>query len=187
MGFLPLWKNTIYRGIISKVVLYIGRFAHEMSIVRSHGNRVIETRTADEGRVVRRRRECPECSSRFTLMKSRGEADPAGDQEGRQQGNLRPDKIIRGIGRACEKLPVSLEQIEDLASKIEDDLKAEGYGEVSVSEIGRRVMEGLRKINQVAYVRFASVYREFTDLQSFQHEIARLIGEKEVSRNGEED
>ena len=96
------------------------------------------------------------------------------------------DKIIRGIGRACEKLPVSLEQIEDLASKIEDDLKGEGFGEVPVSEIGRRVMDGLRKVNQVAYVRFASVYREFTDLQSFQHEIARLIGEKEVSRNGEE-
>lgn len=150
--------------------------------------RVIETRTADEGRVVRRRRECPECSSRFTTYEKAEEKRTLRviKKDGSRETFGR-DKIIRGIGRACEKLPVSLEQIEDLASKIEDDLKAEGYGEVSVSEIGRRVMEGLRKINQVAYVRFASVYREFTDLQSFQHEIARLIGEKEVSRNGEKD
>jgi len=150
--------------------------------------RVIETRTADEGRVVRRRRECPECSNRFTTYEKAEEKRTLRviKKDGSRETFGR-DKIIRGIGRACEKLPVSLEQIEDLASKIEDDLKAEGYGEVSVSEIGRRVMEGLRKINQVAYVRFASVYREFTDLQSFQHEIARLIGEKEVSRNGEKD
>ena len=149
--------------------------------------RVIETRTADEGRVVRRRRECPECSNRFTTYEKAEEKRTLRviKKDGSREAFGR-DKIIRGIGRACEKLPVSLEQIEDLASKIEDDLKGEGYGEVPVSEIGRRVMEGLRKINQVAYVRFASVYREFTDLQSFQHEIARLIGEKEVSRNGEE-
>jgi transcriptional repressor NrdR len=100
------------------------------------------------------------------------------------------DKIVRGISRACEKLPVTLEQIEDLASGIEADLKAEGYGDIPVTLIGQRVMEGLKRINQVAYVRFASVYREFTDIESFQHEIARLIGErekdkKEVSGNGE--
>ena len=149
--------------------------------------RVIETRTADEGRIVRRRRECPECSNRFTTYEKAEEKRTLRviKKDGSRETFDR-DKIIRGIGRACEKLPVSLEQIEDLASKIEDDLKGEGFGEVPVSEIGRRVMDGLRKVNQVAYVRFASVYREFTDLQSFQHEIARLIGEKEVSRNGEE-
>ncbi len=149
--------------------------------------RVIETRTADEGKVVRRRRECPECSNRFTTYEKAEEKRTLRviKKDGSRETFGR-DKIIRGIGRACEKLPVSLEQIEDLAARIEDGLKTEGYGEVPVSEIGRRVMEGLQKINQVAYVRFASVYREFTDLQSFQHEIARLIGEKEVSRNGEE-
>jgi transcriptional repressor NrdR len=140
-----------------------------------------------ETRVIRRRRECPECSNRFTTYEKAEEKRTLRviKKDGSRETFDR-DKIIRGIGRACEKLPVSLEQIEDLASKIEDDLKGEGFGEVPVSEIGRRVMDGLRKVNQVAYVRFASVYREFTDLQSFQHEIARLIGEKEVSRNGEE-
>lgn len=149
--------------------------------------RVIETRTADEGRVVRRRRECPECSTRFTTYEKAEEKRTLRviKKDGSRETFGR-DKVIRGVSRACEKLPVSLEQIEDLASKIEGDFKSEGYGDIPVSEIGRRVMDGLRKINQVAYVRFASVYREFTDLESFQHEIARLIGEKEGSRNDEE-
>ena len=147
--------------------------------------RVIETRTADEGRVVRRRRECPECSHRFTTYeKTEDKRTLRVMKKDGSRETFDRDKIIRGVGRACEKLPVSLDQIEDLAVKIEDDLKAEGYGEVPVSEIGLRVMEGLRKINQVAYVRFASVYREFTDLQSFQQEIARLIGDKEGQKNG---
>ena len=146
--------------------------------------RVLETRTAGEGRVIRRRRECPDCSHRFTTYEKTEERRTLRviKKDGSRETFGR-DKIIRGISRACEKLPVSLEQIEDLATRIEDGLKAEGYGEVPVSEIGWRVMEGLREINQVAYVRFASVYREFTDLQSFQHEIARLIGDKETSRN----
>lgn len=141
--------------------------------------RVIETRTSDEGRVVRRRRECPECSIRFTTYEKTEERRPLrvikkdGSRETFDRG-----KILRGMARACEKLPVSLEQMEDLATKIEDDLKAEGYGEVPVTEIGQRVMDGLKTMNQVAYVRFASVYREFTDLQSFQREITRLIGER---------
>ena len=139
--------------------------------------RVIETRTADEGRIVRRRRECPECSNRFTTYEKAEEKRTLRviKKDGSRETFDR-DKIIRGIGRACEKLPVSLEQIEDLASKIEDDLKGEGYGEVPVSEIGRRVMEGLRKINQVAYVRFASVYRNFEDVDEFSDLV------REVSR-----
>ena len=151
--------------------------------------RVIETRTADEGRVVRRRRECPECSTRFTTYEKIEEKRPLRviKKDGSRETFGR-DKIVRGISRACEKLPVSLEQIEDLATRIETDLKAEGYGDIPVSLIGQRVMEGLKRISQVAYVRFASVYREFTDIESFQHEIARLIGEREKregSGNGE--
>lgn len=141
--------------------------------------RVIETRTSDEGRVVRRRRECPDCATRFTTYEKIEDRRPLrvikkdGSRETFDRG-----KILRGITRACEKLPVSLEQMEDIATKIEDDLKAEGYGEIPVAEIGQRVMEELKAVNQVAYVRFASVYREFTDLQSFQREIARLIGDR---------
>ena len=146
--------------------------------------RVIETRTADEGRIVRRRRECPECSNRFTTYEKAEEKRTLRviKKDGSRETFDR-DKIIRGIGRACEKLPVSLEQIEDLASKIEDDLKGEGFGEVPVSEIGRRVMDGLRKVNQVAYVRFASVYREFKDVETFRKEIESILDTKNKKNN----
>ncbi len=148
--------------------------------------RVLETRTADEGRVVRRRRACPDCGSRFTTYEK--------TEYRRQLRVIKKDgtreafdreKIVRGIIKACEKLPVSLEQVEELASRIEAEFTAEGYGEVTAGMIGHKVMEGLKLLNKVAYVRFASVYREFTDLESFQHEIARLISEKDL-KDGDE-
>lgn len=149
--------------------------------------RVIETRTVDGGRVVRRRRECPKCSSRFTTYeKIEWKRSLRVIKKDGSRETFARDKLLRGISKACEKLPVPLEQIEDLVLKIEDELKTEGYGEVPASEIGRKVMDGLRSLNKVAYVRFASVYREFTDLESFQHEISRLIDEKESSRNGDD-
>jgi len=142
--------------------------------------RVIETRTADEGRIVRRRRECPACGSRFTTYEKAEDRRQLRvvKKDGRREAFDR-DKIVRGIARACEKLPVSLEQMEGLAARIEADFKADGSGEIPVDLIGQRVMDGLKQVNQVAYVRFASVYRVFTDLESFQHEIARLISERE--------
>ena len=142
--------------------------------------RVIETRTTDEGRVVRRRRECPICSSRFTTYEKTEEKRPLRviKKDGRRETFGR-DKIVRGISRACEKLPVSLEQIEEAANRVEHALRTEGYGDIPVSVIGERVMDELKKLNHVAYVRFASVYREFTDIESFQREIAHLIAERE--------
>lgn len=147
--------------------------------------RVIETRTADEGRVVRRRRECPDCTARFTTYEKAElrRALRVIKKDGRREGFDR-DKMIRGMNKACEKLPVTLEQIEDLASRIENELQLEGYGDVPADVVGGRVMDGLKRLHQVAYVRFASVYRQFSDIESFQHEIARLIGERECVGNG---
>ncbi|WP_024821828.1 MULTISPECIES: transcriptional regulator NrdR [Aminobacterium] len=142
--------------------------------------RVIETRTADEGRVVRRRRECPECLARFTTYERIEEKRTLRvvKKDGRREIFDR-EKITRGISKACEKLPVSLEQIEEVVSRIEEGFRASGVGEIPVSIIGERVMEELKHLNKVAYVRFASVYREFTDLSSFQKEITRLVTERE--------
>ena len=142
--------------------------------------RVIETRTADEGRVVRRRRECPECLARFTTYEKVEEKRTLRviKKNGSREIFDR-EKITRGISKACEKLPVSLEQIEEVASRIEESFRSGGYGEIPDSLIGERVMEELKQLNKVAYVRFASVYREFTDLSSFQREISRLSGEKD--------
>lgn len=145
--------------------------------------RVIETRTADEGRIVRRRRECPACFARFTTYERVEEKRVLWvlKKDGRREAFDRA-KLLRGISKACEKLPVSLEQIEDITCRIEDQLRTRGYGEVSGNEIGELVMSELKDLNKVAYVRFASVYREFTDIASFQKELARLTSEREEHR-----
>lgn len=146
--------------------------------------RVIETRSTDEGRVNRRRRECPECQARFTTYERLEEKSYLWvvKKDGRREAFDR-EKLLRGFQHACEKLPVSLETLEAAAARIEESVRASGQGEVSTTSLGERAAEELRRINKVAYVRFASVYREFTDVSSFTSEIARLLEDKEAHRN----
>jgi len=141
--------------------------------------RVIETRTADEGRIVRRRRECPACLARFTTYERIEEKRVLWvlKKDGRRE-TFDKSKLLKGISKACDKLPVSLEQIESIAGNIENQLRVRGFGEVPVNEIGELVMVELKKLNKVAYVRFASVYREFTDIASFQKELSRLTSDR---------
>lgn len=148
-------------------------------------SRVIETRSTDEGRVNRRRRECPECQSRFTTYERLEEKRYLWvvKKDGRREAFDR-DKLLRGLQRACDKLPVSLERLEEAVATIEAEVRASGQGEILTTVLGDRVSSELKKINKVAYVRFASVYREFTDISSFTHEIARLLEDKEGFRNG---
>ncbi|MDL2297575.1 transcriptional regulator NrdR [Synergistaceae bacterium OttesenSCG-928-D05] len=148
-------------------------------------SRVIETRSTEEGRVNRRRRECPECQTRFTTYERLEEKNYLWvvKKDGRREAFSR-EKLLRGFQIACDKLPVPLERLEEAASHIESELKSSGQGEIAASVIGDKVSEELRKINKVAYVRFASVYREFTDISNFTNEIARLLEDKEVHRNG---
>ena len=147
--------------------------------------RVIETRSSDEGRVNRRRRECPECQSRFTTYERLEEKSYLWvvKKDGTREAFDR-DKLIRGFQHACEKLPVALDVLEAAAARIEERVRALGQGEVSTTRLGEMAAEELRGINKVAYVRFASVYREFTDVSSFTNEIARLLDDKEAHRNG---
>lgn len=147
--------------------------------------RVIETRSTDDGRVNRRRRECPECQSRFTTYERLEEKTYLWvvKKDGRREAFDR-EKLMKGLQRACEKLPVPLERLEEAASRIEERLHSSGQGEVPASAIGESAAEELRKINKVAYVRFASVYREFTDISSFTKEVAKLLEDKEAQRNG---
>ena len=147
--------------------------------------RVIETRSVDDGKVNRRRRECPECQGRFTTYERLEEKNYLWvvKKDGSREAFDR-QKLTRGLQRACEKLPVQLEKIEEAVAHIEDKLRTSGQGEVSATTIGELASDELRKINKVAYVRFASVYREFTDISSFTHEIAKLLEDKEAHRNG---
>ena len=147
--------------------------------------RVIETRSANDGRVNRRRRECPECQNRFTTYERLEEKKYLWvvKKDGNREAFDR-EKLMKGLQKACEKLSIPLERIEEAVSNIESRIRGGGHGEVAASVIGEHASEELRKIDKVAYVRFASVYREFTDISNFTHEITRLLEDKEARRNG---
>lgn len=137
--------------------------------------RVLDSRPIEDGDVIRRRRECEACGHRFTTFE-RVEETPLVviKKEGVRESFSR-DKLIRGLIRACEKRPVSLEQLEELALNVERELRSTGASEVESNEIGERVMDHLAKIDDVAYVRFASVYRQFKDINVFLDELKELM------------
>lgn len=147
-------------------------------------SRVIETRSVENGGVIRRRRECPDCGNRFTTYErvERNKVLLVVKKDGRREV-FDKQKVLRGMVRACEKLPVSLETLENAASSIEEELFAMSVGEVPSSLIGDMVANSLKEIDHVAYVRFASVYREFTDLQNFIEEISKLLRKEEGGKD----
>ncbi|GAA5416317.1 transcriptional repressor NrdR [Paraliobacillus ryukyuensis] len=137
--------------------------------------RVLDSRPIEEGGVIRRRRECEECDYRFTTFE-RTEEVPliVVKKEGIREAFSR-EKLIRGLIRACEKRPVALEQLEELALSVEVELRNQGNSEVQSQEVGELVMDRLAAIDEVAYVRFASVYRQFKDINVFLDELKDII------------
>jgi transcriptional repressor NrdR len=142
-----------------------------------NGSRVIDSRPAELNTMIRRRRECERCKKRFTTFE-RIESIPliVVKKDGKREAYDR-NKMANGILKACEKRPVSAKMIEDLVNRIERELYQNETKEVSSAFIGERIMEELRKTDQVAYVRFASVYRQFKDVESFMDELKKLMGE----------
>jgi transcriptional repressor NrdR len=140
---------------------------------RKSETRVVDSR--DDESVVRRRRECLVCKHRFTTYE-RIEAPRlfVVKKDGRREQYAR-DKILTGLRRACEKRPVSDAQMEELVAKLERELFARGENEVPASLVGEKLMEALKKLDPVAYIRFASVYRSFRDVETFQAELAELL------------
>lgn len=137
--------------------------------------KVLDSRPIEEGRSIRRRRECENCAFRFTTFE-RIEEVPliVVKKEGTREEYSR-EKLMRGLIRACEKRPVALEQIEAVALDIEKDLRNRGTSEVQSKEVGEMVMDRLSSVDEVAYVRFASVYRQFKDISVFLDELKELI------------
>jgi transcriptional repressor NrdR len=142
----------------------------------ANDTKVIDSRLVTEGEQVRRRRECTECSERFTtfegaelvmprLIKSNGVREPFNE-----------DKLKAGVSRALEKRPVSIEDIDSIIIRVKQRLRATGEREVASRLVGEAVMEELRAVDQVAFVRFASVYRSFQDIEEFRAEIDKLSG-----------
>ncbi|MBP0724029.1 transcriptional regulator NrdR [Bacillus sp. RG28] len=140
-----------------------------------NGTKVLDSRPIDEGRSIRRRRECELCQHRFTTFE-RVEDNPilVVKKEGIRE-EFSKEKILRGLIKACEKRPVSLSQLEEITTSIEKEIKNSGTSEVPSEVIGELVMENLSKIDEVAYVRFASVYRQFKDINVFIDELKDLI------------
>jgi len=146
----------------------------------SEASRVIDSRTSNEGRIVRRRRECPICQKRFTT-KEYVEETPliVVKSDGRRETFSR-DKILRGIQMACSKRPVSMDTINEVVERTEAILRDGNREEVSSHQIGQLVMDSLRRIDDVAYVRFASVYRKFQAKEEFLEELKELDAKREV-------
>jgi transcriptional repressor NrdR len=139
--------------------------------------KVVDSRLANEGYVVRRRRECQGCAERFTTFESAELVMPRIIKRDKSRVPFDEEKLRAGMLRALEKRPVSMDSVEQAISRIKHRLRATGDREVNSGQLGEWVMEELRELDQVAYVRFASVYRSFEDVNAFREEIARLESE----------
>lgn len=141
-------------------------------------SKVIDSRPADEGASIRRRRECLSCRKRFTTYET-VECLPlvVVKKDGSRQSFDR-NKLLNGLIRACEKRPVSYPELENMVNEIEQVLQNEMEREISSSDIGELVMERLKKVDEVSYVRFASVYRQFKDINTFMRELSKLLEEQ---------
>jgi transcriptional repressor NrdR len=141
---------------------------------RHDDTRVLDSRPTEEGSAIRRRRECAMCERRFTTYE-RVEETPllVVKKDGRREAFDR-QKLLKGLVTACEKRPVPLARLEAMVSAMEREVRDQGYDEVPSQVLGERVMDQLRTLDPVAYVRFASVYREFADLEGFKELLERL-------------
>ena len=143
------------------------------------GDKVVDSREWKEGEVIRRRRECLGCGKRFTSYERIDEIPyMVVKKDGTRERFDRP-KLIAGLLKACEKRPVSVAAVETVADRVESTLQERPEKEISTSEIGTLVMEDLKRLDKVAYVRFASVYRHFRDINEFANELKELLNPKE--------
>lgn len=141
-------------------------------------SKVIDSRPTDEGEKIRRRRECIACAKRFTTYEIIESVPIIVVKKDKSRQAFDRIKLFNGMLRACEKRPVSIEQIDKVVSEIEAELQNSLDREVTSVHIGELVMDKLKELDEVAYVRFASVYRQFKDINTFMDELAKLLGEK---------
>ncbi len=138
-------------------------------------DRVIDSRLSKDGDMIRRRRECSHCQRRFTTYERVEETLPLVIKKDGRRETFDRGKILAGLQRACEKRPISVEVLEKLIDRIEQRLQDAGEREVHSREIGEQIMQQLQNLDEVAYVRFASVYRSFKDVNEFMNEVKELL------------
>ncbi|HNX99193.1 MAG TPA: transcriptional regulator NrdR [Oscillospiraceae bacterium] len=141
-------------------------------------SKVIDSRPAEEGATIRRRRECLSCQKRFTTYEIIERMPLIVVKRDGSRQSFDKSKLINGMVRACEKRPVALAQLEKIADDIEQELQGSLEREINTSEIGEMVMARLKDVDEVAYVRFASVYRSFKDINTFMEELTKILSEK---------
>lgn len=139
-----------------------------------NGSRVIDSRPADDGRSIRRRRECDECGYRFTTFERLEKAPILVIKRNGNREAFSREKLLNGLVRSAEKRPIPLSQLEQIVNEVEHKINQEGENEISSMLIGEMVMDYLAKIDDIAYIRFASVYRQFTDRKMFLKELERM-------------
>ncbi len=143
------------------------------------GDKVVDSRESKEGEVIRRRRECLECGKRFTSYERIDEIPYMVVKKAGSRERFERQKLVAGLLKACEKRPVSVAALEAVADRIESVLQERSDKEMTTSEVGAIVMDELKKLDKVAYVRFASVYRHFRDIGEFMSELKDLLSVKE--------
>ena len=141
-------------------------------------SKVVDSRPADEGASIRRRRECLSCHKRFTTYETMESLPLMVIKKDGSRQSFDRNKVMGGLIRACEKRPVPYQDLEGLVAEIEQVLQNQMEREISSAQIGELVMERLKKLDEVAYVRFASVYRQFKDINTFMHELNKLLEDK---------
>jgi transcriptional repressor NrdR len=138
-------------------------------------DKVVDSRLADEGRAIRRRRECLGCARRFTTFERVEEAPLIVEKRGGVEEPFDRDKIVEGIKRACKNRPVSDDEIGALADEVEDAAHSNGRRRIASADVGREVLDRLRLLDDVAYLRFASVYKGFSELTDFERELVTML------------
>ena len=138
---------------------------------KNNGSKVIDSRPSDDGKSIRRRRECEQCGTRFTTFERTEQSAILVVKKNGNREEFSREKLLRGIRRACEKRPIPAEVQESVVSQVERQIRDDGKSEVDSTEIGKYVMHQLAHIDDVAYIRFASVYREFKDIGVFMEEM----------------
>jgi transcriptional repressor NrdR len=145
---------------------------------RHSDSRVVDSRASDDGTSIRRRRQCPECGKRFTT------AETVTITVTKRNGVTEPftrDKVASGVRKACQGRPVSEDDLALLAQTVEEGVRASGCAEIASHDVGLAILGPLRDLDEIAYLRFASVYRAFTDLEDFESEIALLRAERQLA------
>ncbi|CAG7644886.1 Transcriptional repressor NrdR [Paenibacillus solanacearum] len=148
------------------------------------GTKVLDSRSANENKSIRRRRECEKCQKRFTTFEMVEETPLIVIKKDGSREEFSREKMLRGLIRACEKRPVSVEQLEKIVSEVEKQVRNTAQAEVDSREIGEIVMTQLYPVDEVAYIRFASVYRQFKDINMFMKELNELLSKHHVVGDG---